>query len=219
MHHIQAKILTYLQKNSQGSFAELNQEKLPNDWFSYHLRQVVKNDWVEKQDTTYTLTNQGKKVVLQIGDDDLLMVNQRISVLLVVINNGKYVVQHRQEEPFNGYWEFPTVKVKYGELPKGVAKSLLNQELGLEGEVSFKGINHKLEKSGQDIFDDKYYFVFAAESITGELTSDFYGGTNHWLTKSELLAKEKKHFDLNNTFRLTEEQVGILDVSEKLKNY
>jgi ADP-ribose pyrophosphatase YjhB (NUDIX family) len=219
MHHIQAKILTYLQKNSRGTFAELNQEKLPNDWFSYHIRQVIKNGWVEKYDTAYSLTKNGKKVVLQVGDDDVLMENQRLSVLLVVTNGKKYVVQHRHEEPFKSYWEFPTVKIKYSELPKNVAQSLLKQELGLKGKVTFRGINHKIEKSAQDVFDDKYYLVFMAENITDELKTEFEGGTNHWLSKSEFLNKEKKHFDLKNTFSLIEEQVDIVDVAKDLESY
>jgi ADP-ribose pyrophosphatase YjhB (NUDIX family)/predicted transcriptional regulator len=205
LHQVQSNILLLLASKPKSSFTELNQGKLPTDWFSFHLRQLIKNGFVEKlADKKYILTTLGKKLSLQIeAEGSIFGTSQRISILLVVKKDNKYLVQYREVEPFRKYWEFPTKRVAFGESPFDAAQKLLTDETGLKGEFNFIGLLHKVEKSGEsEIFDDKYYLVFTTDRVSGELIEECNQGKNYWLTENEFRKKELLHFDLESTFAL-----------------
>jgi hypothetical protein len=217
---IQAKILLSLAQMSEAKFSDLNEENLTTDWFSYHLRQVNKYGWVEKNDSLYLLTKEGKKIALQLNKDDYTYEKvQRISVLLIIKLKNKYLIQQRKTEPFYGYWEFPTKKVGFGNNPDQEAKKLLLDETGLKGNLKFIGINHKIELIRNSTFDDKYYFVFSVSNVIGNINKSFSEGDNYWLLKKDFLNKDKKHFDLDNTFDLFNEDSLIKDVKREIENY
>jgi ADP-ribose pyrophosphatase YjhB (NUDIX family) len=205
LHQAQSNILLLLASKPQSSFADLNQSKLSSDWFSFHLRQLIKNDFVQKlENKKYVLTPSGKKLSLQIeANGSTLGTSQRMSVLLVVKKENKYLVQQRKIEPFRKYWEFPTKRVNFGESPFDTAKRLLKDEAGLKGEFNFIGVLHKIEEGIEGgTFDDKYYLVFTVEYVGGEFIEEFNQGKNYWLTKNEFKEKELIHFDLQATFDL-----------------
>lgn len=205
MHHCQQKIISTLAFKTQASFAELNVDQLTTDWFSFHLRQVVKNNLVQKlPNGQYTLTDEGKKQSLQLDfAADQSEKSPRLSVLLVVKNQEKYVVQQRKRQPFQGFWEFPTKKIGFGQSPLAVVQNVLASELGLEGAAEFVGVLHKLERHQEhELFDDKYYLVFLVENAHGSLQTSCAEADSFWLTRAEFDAKELSHFDQTATFEL-----------------
>jgi 8-oxo-dGTP pyrophosphatase MutT (NUDIX family) len=221
-HPVQVGILLQLSRVSEASFAQLNTQHLDTDWFSYHLKQAVKNGLVEKTtEKVYLLTEYGKKTALQFDTQtQVLQYSQRVSVQLVAQVDQKYWIQHRQIEPYYGVWEFPTMKVKFGERPIHTVERLLSEEGGITGNPEFCGINHKIERTTEgSILDDKYLLIFRIGNISSELSSTFEGGTNHWLTKSELLKKDKLHFNLHETFAVIEQKQMLTEVESIAHGY
>lgn len=220
IHTIQAQIILELSQKKQARFSELNNGRLSNDWFSYHLRQLVKNEWIIKDDQQYHLSETGKKLALRINPDQLSLSNsQRISVLLVLSQNDQFLFQQRRIQPFFDYWEFPTRRVNFGENPTEVAYALLTNGIGLSANLKFAGMNHKIETHEGNLFDDKYYLVFLATKISGELKEDFEDGTNHWLTKDAFMKKKKRHFDEENTFKIIEGTLLLTEISGEIIDY
>ena len=215
IHPVQVAILSTLSHLSQATFAQLNVQKIETDWFSYHLKKVVHEGWVIKNsDKSYILSPDGKKLALQF-DSQTHAVNrsQRVSVQVVAIHDGQYWIQHRQVEPYKGVWEFPTMRVRFGESPLQTVERALSEEAGMSGVIAFRGINHKVEltESGT-LFDDKYLLVFEVNDLKGELNQEFSGGTNHWLSKKKLLEKEPLHFNLQETFEVVEQNHLLTEV-------
>lgn len=219
LHSTQAQILTLL-LDGQKKFAELNVTTMSNDWFSYHLRQSIAKGWVIKITNGYKLSMAGKNLALQLDTDSLDISNyQRLSVLLVVQNGDKYLVQQRSTEPFKGVWEFPTSRIPFGYQPSFFAESLLQQETSLKANFTFIGINQKIETRQNSVFDDKYYLVFYSDKLSGRLQKCFSGGSNHWLSKEEFLQKSSVHFDLDNTFDIIENKTIVSSITGEIEDY
>jgi hypothetical protein len=184
------------------------------------LRQTIKNGWLEKNNEGYKLTISGKNLAIQIDENKhTLAKSPRISVLLVLENNEYFLIQHRLSEPFKGVWEFPTARIPFGSNPKKFTEDFLQKETGLQAQLKLKGINHKIETKDNNIFDDKYYLVFVGKNFKGKLKPEFDGGKNCWLTKEELLNKEKTHIDLPNTFDILEGNQTMTHIEGEIKDY
>jgi ADP-ribose pyrophosphatase YjhB (NUDIX family) len=218
LHEIQISILKELSVDEKKPFSKLNVLKLDSDLFSYHLRQLVKNNFVTK-DEGYTLTTVGKKELLAYNNQNQPLQHQRISILLIVKNGERYVVQKRNVAPFKDFWEFPTMKVPYGKSVEESFSLLTETELGLSGKANFLGIVHKTELLNQNlVFDDQYYLVFLIENSKGSLKKTFEEGSNHWLTLNQF--KEKKtHFDLEATLDVLNKEAVVSEVAEEVSDY
>ncbi len=220
IHPVQAQIVLLLLSQSNQSFSQLNKGELTNDWFSYHLRQVIKKGWVEKSGKKYVLSSVGKKLALQVNPQEYeLSQPQRVSVLLVIQDDDNYLIQQRLSEPFYGVWEFPTARIPFGVQAQQFAEELLKQETGIITKLQFCGVNQKVETKNKAFFDDKYYLVFKGLKEGGEMLLNFPGGKNFWLTKQELLAKEKTHFDLRNTLRIIEGKSEMTFINGEVSEY
>jgi len=55
------------------------------------------------------------------------------------------------------------------------------------------------------LLDDKYFYVFKAEEIEGELVEKFKEGENIWMTKKQVLASDKVFHDVKEIISLVEE--------------
>jgi hypothetical protein len=223
IHPVQAKILLLLSKKENASFSELNINKLPNDWFSFHIRNLKKKEFIIKnKDTSYSLTKRGKTLSLKLNEEDLLIErDQRISIEVVLEHEGKFLFQKRLKEPYFGYYEFPSEKIKFGETPLECAIRTLEKECGIKADFEFKGVNHKVDLNEENnIMDDKYFLVLKAKFISGDLIDKFDGGENFWLSKKEIYKLKKVHFDVENVFKIFKADTPIItDITATALHY
>ena len=208
MHPAQVTILHALLFRPSANFSELQKaSKLSSDHFNFHLRQMVEQGVVDKNDDgTYELTQAGKEYANRFDTDERIVERQpKIGVLLVIEReDGKILAQQRKKQPFYGYWGRMTGKVRWGETIYETAARELMEETGLEADHEFKAVYHKLDykKDTDEILEDKVFMLFHCTNPRGELRVDFDGGHNEWLSTEEVLQKDKVFEGINEVVDL-----------------
>jgi 8-oxo-dGTP diphosphatase len=194
IHSAQAKILRVLLFQPAARFSQLNEEKLPNDHFAFHLKQLTESGLVKKTlDGRYELTAKGKEFANRMDTETIKLERQaKIGALIVAVRKSShktlYLLQKRLKQPYFGFWGFVSGKVRWGETAQDTAKRELTEETGLiAGEVMLAGIEHKIDcqQSGL-VLEDKFFFVFTSREPAGLFREKFEGGENRWLTKGEI---------------------------------
>ena len=195
MHQIQNNILKTLLFKEKSRFAELNTDNISNDHFTFHLKRLLEQKLVEKnQQGFYNLTIIGKEYANRLDTDAEEVCAERqakLAVLVVCVGNfGKetrYLIQQRLKHPSFGFHGFVTGKIKWGETVYEAGKRELKEEAGLEAELSLAGIEHKIDYSDKnELLEDKYFYVMKGTNFSGQLLESFEGGKNIWLTKHEI---------------------------------
>jgi len=129
-------------------------------------------------------------------------------VVGVRINNGikEVLMQKRLKQPYFGYLGFVTGKIKWGESVSNAGLRELMEEANVKAKLSLVGIEHKRDYlKNKTLLDDKYFYVFKAEEIEGELVEKFKEGENIWMTKKQVLASDKVFHDVKEIISLVEE--------------
>jgi ADP-ribose pyrophosphatase YjhB (NUDIX family) len=217
MHPTQKGILVKLMNsNKANSFSELlpKSMKLESYKFNYHLKYLVKNEFVDKSNKKYRLTKKGLKTVSQYTAKGVESHRFKVSVALIVIknknntskirNSGKetkqILVQRRLRHPF--YNDLTTIsgKIKKGEYITDAAARKLKQETGLETKFKFVGVLRKckLDKSHTILEDTLYHYCYGKDP-SGELINLNEYGENFWISASTALTELEQSIDLNQT--------------------
>jgi len=221
LHKIQMLILRELLFNPNSRFSDLNIQGLSNDHFSYHINVLIEKGLVDKKNSRYSLTNDGKEFANRMDTDNSEIEKQpKVAVIIVVtknINGKKHLlVQERTKEPYFGYHGFITGKIRYGEKVSETAMRELEEESGLEeGEINIKRIVHDhvvLEDSG-DLVEDKMFYVVLISNPKGELI-DTRNGKNKWITEKGFYDLKKKYYNEDNIYKISQSK-GDMDFVEK----
>lgn len=195
-HTTQMAMLKQLLLSTEAGFAELQKAAdVTSDYANFHLKQLVTNGYVKKNGGgKYVLTSDGKEYANRMDTDEKVLEKQAKLGAWVVVDDGrgKFIAQQRLKHPFFGYWGRITGKIRWGETILEAAARELKEETGLEADLEFKGIYHKLDyRKDGSFLEDKYFYLVHATNPRGELIQEFEGGENHWLTNEELRAKGK----------------------------
>ncbi len=191
LHEIQASICRELLFRNGSSFSALNQVDIPNDHFSYHLRQLLKQGIITKKDHKYYLTQTGKTFVSKLDIDRLVIEKQgTVSVAVtakkVIRGQTKILIQQRLKEPFYGYYGFINGKVRFGESSKACAQRELKEETGLTGDPQILCVYHKRRGPNErQIKLDNFFLVYLIKQPHGKLVNTIEG-RNYWLTEDQI---------------------------------
>jgi ADP-ribose pyrophosphatase YjhB (NUDIX family) len=199
IHEVQTSILRELLFLPGAGFAELQKAtKLTSDHFTFHIQRLVELGLVERVDRgQYRLTVKGKEYANRLDTDERTIERQgKVAVLLVPVRkraNGEteYMVQKRLKQPFYGHHGFMSGKLRWGETVETGAARELEEETGLEGKTTVKGVYHKMDyaKDGS-MLEDKHFYVVRVNEPTGKFTPKFEGGENYWYTLDEIMNLE-----------------------------
>lgn len=191
LHSIQARILRELLFNNGANFAVLNTEQVSNDHFTFHIKKLVREGWIEKIDKKYFLTQKGKVFAGTLDIDSLKIeksgkVSVAITAKKIIGGKAHYLVQQRLKEPFFEYFGFINGKVRYGDTSEETALRELKEETGLSGEPIILCVYHKLRgPSRHEIILDNFFFVYLIKEPKGKLI-DTPEGKNFWKTEEEI---------------------------------
>ncbi len=199
IHPSQIKILRHLLFVPSATFAELQkQTDMTSDHFTFHLKKLVENDYITKNDTIYTLTQAGKEYANRLDTASNVIERQpKISVLMLIERDTggtrEFLWQQRLKQPFYGYWGRFGGKVTWGESFEDTARRELQEESGLVGDFTYAYTYRKRDyrNSDKSLLEDKVFIVMHCNNPTGTLIADFEGGHNEWLSAEELAAKDK----------------------------
>jgi ADP-ribose pyrophosphatase YjhB (NUDIX family) len=197
IHEAQTSILRELLFLPMAGFAELQKPTgLASDHFTFHINRLVELNLVERTKRgEYRLTTSGKEYANRLDTDDHTIERQaKIAVLIVPIRTRsdgatEYMVQKRLKQPFYGRHGFMTGKLRWGEtVPEGAAREL-DEETGLHGELSVKGVYHKMDYATDErLLEDKHFYVIRADHTAGAFKKAFEGGENYWYSLAEIMA-------------------------------
>lgn len=132
-HHIQLTILRQMLTQPTARYSDLKPKNLEANLFMYHLKLLIKQDLIEKQDKHYGLTRRGKRFADRATLDDMRI---RIQPKLVAITalkraDGKWLLLERKHQPFLHHKGFPSGKIRFGESLQQAATRELQDKSGL----------------------------------------------------------------------------------------
>jgi ADP-ribose pyrophosphatase YjhB (NUDIX family) len=112
-HHIQKHIVSILMKCQTAKFSELRPPKTDTNLFSYHLKCLLRDGFIEKLDREYSLSKKGLMYVDRLSNQTGLVRHQPkiISMLLVQNSEGEVLLMKRRKQPFTDTWTLPYGKV------------------------------------------------------------------------------------------------------------
>jgi ADP-ribose pyrophosphatase YjhB (NUDIX family)/predicted transcriptional regulator len=207
LHPAHVAILRVLLFSPNARFAALQKaSELTSDHFTFYLRQLVDEEFISKNDEgAYHLTFKGKEFANRFDTDARMVERQpKVAVCLMIRRkDGKQIVQQRLKQPFYGYWGRPTGKIRWGETIIDAAARELEEETGLQADLSFESIYHKMDfnEATGEMLEDKIFFVVAGNDPRGELIEEFEGGRNAWMTQEEYAAQELSFESTNDNFK------------------
>ena len=113
-HYIQKHIMGVLLYQKYAKFSQLRPPRVDTNLFSYHLKVLLKSDFVAKSDDGYTLSLKGLEYVDRVSTTQkfTLRSQPKIITMLVVQNSeGDILLQRRTKQPYIDTWTLP-----YGKL-------------------------------------------------------------------------------------------------------
>ncbi len=213
LHPAHVAILHVLLFRPDARFAELQKaSELSSDHFNFYLKQLLDEKFVSKNDAgAYHLSQKGKEFANRFDTDERKVERQpKVAVCLMIRrDDGKQLLQQRLKQPFYGYWGRPTGKIRWGETILEAAARELMEETGLEADLEFEEVYHKMDfnKETSELLEDKIFFTIAATNTRGTLIEEFEGGRNAWMTQEEYNAQPLSfggHFKRPEAFRILE---------------
>lgn len=108
-HHIKLYIIGVLIHKKYARFSELRPPKTDTNLFSYHLKALIKDEWINKSESGYTLSKKGLTYVDQASSEKLNIILQAkiITMLLIQNSDGDVLIQKRTKQPYIDTWTLP----------------------------------------------------------------------------------------------------------------
>lgn len=215
IHPAQTTVLHTLRHATRAHYSELMRAtQLEGDRFKYHINKLVKRNLVYKaSDGLYELTAEGKEFANRLNEQTGRELEQpKASMLLVVTSmcdDTTYFLAHkRSREPFRDYWGIMSAPLLRGMPVCESAARELKKQTGLSVDFSPIGLYRVIDKtpSGKVLEDKLFSLLFATVRGMPDLHY-WYGGESAWLTRAELLAKEKLFPTTAKTLDMVEQSV------------
>lgn len=200
LHKVQVSILYSLRHRESARYSELMRPTgLESDVFKFHIRNLRQLGLIEKTENGYALTAHGKEFANNLDESARTRQKQPKLTLRICLSrqndNGEtqYLFQERLRNPFWGYWDTIGGPILWGESIEEAASRELQKQTGLTAIFTVKAflrVRDFNEENG-DLLEDKLFAVLSAAEYSGELSNDWPGGRNTWMTAGELLATGK----------------------------
>jgi len=188
----QIMILRQLARGQKLRFSEINTENYSSDQLSYHLRELLKNALIEKDDDgLYFLTHIGSGLTLDL-DKNMKKYVQRgllgaLAIITKVIDGEELLlVQKRSRHPNLGKLVLPGGQILFGEKFDSAIQRVVNIETGLECSFKLLGMRHLIIDEPNEPMQDLYFFIFKVDRLEGEVEPDGPNGTNIWVPIDKL---------------------------------
>lgn len=165
LHHIQRAIILSLATLSPQRFSQLQPPRIPNNTFSYHLKQLLQNGYIDQQDDGYVLTRKALKSIALVQQEAKKMHAPALLTIVYVTNDeGEVLLVNRNKKPFQGWYGLPGGHIHAGENPTEAATREVFEKVGLKTEttptmVGWLDFQYR-EKETNDLFVHAYAVVF-----------------------------------------------------------
>lgn len=188
LHHIQKEILDELATADQKRYSEINPGKLDGNVFGYHLKALISDGYVLKNDDgTYSLTAKGRDYIVHRYEDLALSAH---SILLIVIKNGdNYLLRRRAIQPMIGYAGFIHGEPLHNMSIIEAASERLKDKTGLECKLSIRGSALLSQYNGTELQSFSHAVILYGETNNTDIKNSDATGKNFWskLDDAEML--------------------------------
>lgn len=177
-HHIQKDIIERLAKASELRFSELKSDDLESNAFMYHLKQLIKQDLIEKSATGYRLSDSGLMYIdsFSFHTHKLRKQPKVISILAIKRHDGKYLLAKRKYQPYIGQYMFVSGKQHFGEPPEAHAIRELKEKLNFTLPLTQRGLADIRIYHGESLITHIVGHIYEGEvdkDVTPAPTSQF----------------------------------------------
>ena len=195
-HHIQKSIVYSLALTESARFSELKPDILDNKLFDYHLKKVIAEGLVAKNEAgEYALTSKGRRVGKDtIAKSDQLL-DRAYSVLFMAIrrpSDGAWLLCKRKAHPLLGKVGFLKAQPTFTETADVTAKNVTLQKTGLSGDFTVRGSGYLRMFEDNDIESFTHFTLLECIDISGELQqldefAEYYWDTHPDFTAADML--------------------------------
>lgn len=189
LHNTQRDILRKLLVVQVARFKDLKPKGMESNIFMYHLKTLIKEGYITKNDNGYEMTSKGKHFVDRANLDSLHIRVQPKLITIIVLQreDGKLAILERLHQPFIGFKGFPSGKVHYGESLLGAAERELNEKTGLQSALKLRGNFVMRFYLNEEVVNHIVGYVFygtTPKSTPLDYKADYF--RSHWGEKEEL---------------------------------
>jgi len=215
-HPAQVAIMRHLLFTPVAGFADMQKATaLTSDHFTFHIKKLVSEGYVEKTDAGYRLSRRGKEYANRMDTDENAIEKQpKVSVVVTLERTNaagerEFLYQQRLKNPYFGFWGRLGGKMRWGESVIEAANRELMEETGLTANFTYRLMYHKrdFDKTTGRLLEDKIFLCVYATEFAGRLTERFEGGFNRWMTREEFHQQDKR-------FESVDEFMDLMDTGE-----
>lgn len=189
-HYIQQIILANLAKMHSATFTELNTEIIPSDQFTFHIKKLIGEQLLEKQDQKYVLTTKGLEAAGRLNISGQSIPQPKVSISLGIFrnNDAEVLIMKRKRAPTSQKYVWIDRKWHFGQSIKEEIDSLLSEETGLSTDAFvFNGATHVIRKDNDIVEIDVVILNFKISNPHGELKVISKDGENMWMNVEDVL--------------------------------
>jgi len=189
MHYIQSKILDKLNYTSILRYSQLRPLKIESNHFAYHLKILVRDGYVVKNDNGYSLSPKGKFYVDRISHISLKVRQQPKIVTLLEVSNSKnqLAIIKRKNQPFIDMYAHPVGKLHIGESVFDCAKREALEKLGVSDvKLKHRGNVYICIREQGEVVSHVLAHVFYGQTKMGFPLEEHRALSRHWIDKQQV---------------------------------
>lgn len=193
MNDIQRKIIVQLMYNDTVSFNELwKKTDCQSNTFAYHMKQLEEEGIIQKKESLYSLTTQGKSICTYMNGETGNKTKQPLSVVILGVFNseGNILLMKRSKEPFKGLWGLPGGKIEFSDFISKTAHKELKEETGLTGDITLCGINHIHTYENDQLIHSHILYDVRVDNPIGTIDTNNREGELKWFAVDSINSVE-----------------------------
>ena len=159
--------------SKKAKYSELKPSKIEGNLFSYHLNNLIKENFIELKSAKYNLTSKGNQYVDKISTETFqTRIQPKIVTLLVLKHNGKFLLYERHKMPFINHVGFPYGKIHMEEHIKDSANRELLEKTGLKASLKHRGIVYITVHNETELISQMLCHIFTGTKVSGEIINN-----------------------------------------------
>lgn len=161
-------------------FSELEKlTSLRSNDLAYHLKKMVEDGLLDKDDQTYSLSSSAEKMIPYFADD----ASPLPAVLVDIRENNKVLLVKRLKRPYEGKWTMPGGRLNLGETFQEAAVRIVKEKTFLD--VEFVSVLNVANERVYEKESIKHGFVLI--HVSAKPLSEIKGNENvQWFNLSDL---------------------------------
>jgi len=204
LHDYQKDLIKKLTLKPTGiRFNDLLIDGLESEHMNYHLKQLIAFGFIEKKNSIYSLTDEGKDYSNLIDSEtELLEKMPKTSIVIRGVKkneegNIEHLLTRRLRQPYFGKVGRITGKVRFGETLRQTAERELYEESGLRAKsFNLELIYRKMrQRENGEWVQDVIFYVFLVKNFDGNLIKNALYQENFWITKKDFYRQRVDAFE------------------------